>query len=104
MRQIICPHCKARNRRPKCGSCQTEIPEPRAIEIAWKLYDRRTPLAISFTIIILAFGLWRIWEDMVFAPATYSECRQRASRTARSNAAMYVLLSECSSRFRDRSQ
>jgi hypothetical protein len=99
MRKIICPHCHTENRRPRCGSCQGEIPEPRAIEFAWKLYEHRHRLAIAVVMTLVILGLWRPWE---FLPTNYSECREQAARTARSNAAMYILLSECSSKFRDK--
>jgi hypothetical protein len=48
---------------------------------------------------MLVLGLWRPWESLLFGPTNYSECRQQAARHARSNAAMFVLLSECSSKF-----
>src|SRR6266702_3817713 len=100
MREIQCPHCNTKNRRPKCGSCQNEIPEPRAIELAWKLYDHRKRLVIAGTItFVVLCVLWRPWESLFPGPTNYSECREQAARSARSNAAMYVLLSECSSRF-----
>lgn len=102
MREITCPHCQAKNRRPKCGSCRTEIPEPMAIKFAWTLYDGRKPLALIGVLSLIVLGLWRPWESFYFAPTNYSECRKDVARTARSNAAMHVLLSECSSKFGDK--
>jgi hypothetical protein len=99
MRKIICPHCHTENRRPRCGNCQGAIPEPSAIELAWILYDNRKRLAIAGGLAMLVLGLWRPWESLLFGPTNYSECRQQAARHARSNAAMFVLLSECSSKF-----
>jgi hypothetical protein len=65
MRKIICPHCHAKNRRPKCGSCQSEIPEPQAIEFAWRLYEYRKQLAIAGIVTWVVFGLWRPWEFLL---------------------------------------
>ena len=99
MRKIVCPHCHTENRRPRCGNCQGAITEPPAIEFAWLLYDNRKRLAIAGGMTLLVLSLWRPLESLLFGPTDYSECRQQAARTARSNAAMYVLLSDCASKF-----
>src|SRR5216684_1772519 len=103
MREVHCPHCNATNRRPKCGSCQKEIADPTTIEFAWKLYeDRRCGkfVGIAFIVAVLGVVLWRPWETCsFFSPTNVSECRKQAARTAKSDAAMRVLIGECSSKF-----
>jgi hypothetical protein len=103
MREVHCPHCNAVNRRPKCGSCQKEIPDPAAIELAWKLYEHRGYLryaGIAFLVVAVALVLWRPWETFYFfSPTNVAECREQAARTARSNDAMHVLISLCYSKF-----
>ena len=100
MREV--PALQRHNRRPKCGSCQKEIADPPAIEFAWKLHEHRRYLryvGIAFTIAALTIVLWRPWETFYFSPASVSECREQAARTARSNDAMRVLISVCYSKF-----
>jgi hypothetical protein len=100
MREVHCPHCNAVNRRPKCGSCQKEIPDPAAIELAWKLYEHRRYAGITFLVVAVALVLWRPWETFYFfSPTSAAECREQAARTARSNDAMRVLISLCYSKF-----
>jgi hypothetical protein len=103
MREVHCPHCNATNRRPKCGSCQNEIDDPAAIEFAWKLYEHRRYgryIGITLLIGVLAVVLWHPWETNYFFPPTnLSECREQAARSAKSDAAMRVLLGACSSKF-----
>ncbi len=102
MREVHCPHCNATNRRPKCGSCQKEIADPATIEFAWKLYEYRRYgryVGIAFIVAALAVVLWRPWETFYFfSPSNVSECREHAARTAKSDAAMRVLIGECSSK------
>jgi hypothetical protein len=86
MRTIQCSHCNATNRRPKCGSCQKEISDPPAIQLAWMLYDRRKYIEIALLVSLFAIVAWRPWE-----PTNNSECRVQAARTARSNDAMHVV-------------
>src|SRR5215831_5998864 len=102
MHEVHCPHCKAVNRRPKCGSCQKEIADPPAIEFAWKLYEYRKTLryiAVGLGIMALLLAIWR--PIYFFAPTNRLECREQAARTARSNEAMRVLLIACQSKFSD---
>ncbi len=103
MREVHCPHCNATNRRPKCGSCQKEIADPTTIEFAWKLYEYRRCgkyVGIAFIVAVLGVVLWRPWETFsFFSPTNVSECRKQAARTAKSDAAMRVLIGECSSKF-----
>jgi hypothetical protein len=67
------------------------------------LYDNRKRLAIAGGMALLVLSLWRPLESLLFGPTNYSGCRQQAARHARSNAAMFVLLSECSSKFLNKS-
>jgi hypothetical protein len=92
MHIIHCPHCQAKNRRPKCGSCAKEIADPPAIQLAWLLYNRRKYIGIAFLILTFAILVWRPWD-----PTNLSECREQAARSARSNDAMRVLLN-CATR------
>jgi hypothetical protein len=94
MRTVQCSHCNATNRRPRCGSCQKEVADPPVIQLAWKLYDQRKYIGIALLISVLAIVAWHPWE-----PTNRSECRVQAARSARSNDAMQVLLSECYSKF-----
>ena len=100
MREFHCSYCHATNRRPKCGSCQKEIAEPPAIELIWKLYQHRKVAGVLSAVVVLALILWRPWESFYFfSPTNYTECKEQAARTARSNDAMRVLIGICSSKF-----
>jgi len=107
MHEVHCPHCNATNRRPKCGSCQKEIADPPAIEFAWKLYEHRrygSYIGVAVIIAVVAGALWRPWENSFFfsSPTNYVECQEQAARTAKSAAALRVLLSVYYSKFPSR--
>ena len=100
MRAVHCLHCKAINRRPKCGSCHQQITDPAAIEFAWKLYEQRRYVGIALVVTVLALILWRPWETFyLFSPTDFSECREQAARTGRSKEAMWVLIDICRTKF-----
>lgn len=97
MHEIRCPHCKARNRRPRCGGCQAEIIEPRIVNLARTLHEHRKHSAAVLVIALLTLAFWRPWE--IYYPANLLECKEQAARTAKSKQAMWILVDACSQRF-----
>lgn len=95
---IRCDHCDAVNRRPVCGRCRSELVEPLFIKVAWLVFHFRKQLYLVFAVAGVCIYMWTPWE-LFQSPRNYVECKERAARTARSNAAMYVLISNCSARF-----
>jgi hypothetical protein len=100
MREVHCPHCAAKNRRPRCGRCEKEIADPTAIEFAWKIYEHRRYVGIAAIVSVLAIIVWGS-SFYIFSPADIEECREQAARTARSNDAMRILIGVCNSRFKN---
>lgn len=99
--EMVCPHCQARNRRPKCGSCHEEIPatsDPLLVKWARKIHEnQRNALrwllfGLAGTTVVLV--AWHPWET------TLAECRGDAARSGRSIQAMHVLLDICEEKFR----
>lgn len=97
MREVHCRHCKATNRRPKCGSCQKEIADPPAIALVWKLYQHRKFVRLASTFVVVTILSWEAFY--YFYPATSADCQEQAARSARSNDALRVLLRLCYERF-----
>ena len=95
---IRCKHCQTVNRKPVCGRCRTELIEPLFIRGAWQVFRYRKKLSFAAAAAVCAAYLWAPWE-ILQRPRTYVECKEHAARTARTNAAMYVLISNCSARF-----
>ncbi|TPQ27742.1 hypothetical protein C2U70_30210 [Bradyrhizobium guangdongense] len=73
--------------------------EPLEVKLAWYVSRYRKPASAA---VLLAAGGLILWLLGLAAdePHNFVECQEKAARTARSNAAMQVLLSACSSRFR----
>lgn len=73
--------------------------EPLEVKLAWHVSQYRKPVGAA---VLLAAGGLNLWLLLLVAdePHNFVECQEKAARTARSNAAMQVLLSACSSRFR----
>jgi hypothetical protein len=99
MSTLECPHCHATNRRPVCGRCRTELSEPREVKLAWYVSQRRRQAGAAAVSVLATLVLWQIWQASD-EPRNLVDCQEKAARTARSNAAMHVLLAGCSARFR----
>lgn len=99
MSTLECPRCYATNRRPVCGRCKTELSEPREVKLAWYISQRRRQAGAVAVLALASLVLWQIWQGSG-EPRNFVECQDKAARTARSNAAMHVLLAGCSARFR----
>lgn len=95
---VECPNCGAKNRKPRCGSCQAEIADPIPVKIAWWLYGKRKDVGGWITVgaLLVAIAAWYLR-----GPSDLTECREQAARTARSNDAMRILLGICNSRFQN---
>jgi len=99
MTTIECPHCHTANRKPVCGRCGAQLSDPPEVRFAWALYHYRRPAAAVGVLAFLALAAWQPWHAFG-EPQNLLECQEKAARTARSNAAMHILLTACSSRFR----
>ena len=74
MREVHCPHCNAKNRRPRCGRCEKEIEDPPAIKFAWKLYRHRLYVGIAGVVAALTITLWGPFL-IIFPPANIDHAK-----------------------------
>jgi hypothetical protein len=60
-------------------------------------------IGVAVMIAVVAVALWRPWENtFFFSPTNYVECQEQAARTAKSAAALRILIIVCSSKFPSR--
>lgn len=99
--ETVCPHCQARNRRPKCGSCHEDLPtisDPPLVSWARKIHENQWNalrwLLLGSAAAVAIFLAGKPWESK-----SLTECQDDAARSGRSREAMHVLLNLCDEKF-----